>query len=195
MKRYWVLALTPLFIGAIYSLTFDVVIENSMSLRFAELSSNGTNYISLSAPDAITANQDCVLEDDSSPIPDSCVGNGVDNSVITICTQVPTTHISIDSFIGTIYAAGTINKAWCIVTGTVTTAPTADLAECASDGTSCGANTTAALTCDADGDSTTTFGGAAGSGVDADDWMSVDITNVPSVLSGMLTLCFTYTPS
>lgn len=47
-------------------------------LRWLEDTDNGSNYIELIAPTAITSNIQCVLENDSSPIPDSCVGNGSD---------------------------------------------------------------------------------------------------------------------
>ena len=39
---------------------------------------NGTNRIRFTAPNAITSDQECVLENDGNPIPDSCVGDGVD---------------------------------------------------------------------------------------------------------------------
>lgn len=47
-------------------------------MRFLEDTDNGANYIEFISPAAITSNQQCVLEDDSSPIPDSCVGDGTD---------------------------------------------------------------------------------------------------------------------
>lgn len=67
-----------MLLAATYNFTYDIIIGNSMELRFAELVSNGANYISFSAPDAITSNVNCVLENDANPIPDSCVGDGTD---------------------------------------------------------------------------------------------------------------------
>jgi len=114
---------------------------------------------------------------------------------VTLCTHLASLASGGDSFIAPIKLVGALTKAWCITTGTITTAPTLHIAECSSTGIGCVANTTAVLTCDADGDSTTTFGGAGGSAVDADDWMQADITNSPSVTAGVTTICFSYTPS
>lgn len=52
--------------------------QGQLTLR--EDSANGVNSLALQAPDTITANQTCVLENDANFIPDSCVGNGVDNT-------------------------------------------------------------------------------------------------------------------
>lgn len=48
------------------------------TIQFMEASTNGSNTISFTAPSAITSDVNCVLENDSSPIPDSCVGDGTD---------------------------------------------------------------------------------------------------------------------
>ena len=61
-----------------------VNVDDSNDLRFSELDSNGSNYKAFSAPNAVTLNTTCVLEDDANFIPDSCVGNGTDDSSITI---------------------------------------------------------------------------------------------------------------
>lgn len=48
------------------------------TLSFVEATANGSNVISFTAPSAITSDVNCVLENDSTPIPDSCVGDGTD---------------------------------------------------------------------------------------------------------------------
>lgn len=47
--------------------------------RWNEDTDNGSNYLRMAAPSAITTNQECTLENDASFIPDSCVGNGTDD--------------------------------------------------------------------------------------------------------------------
>lgn len=58
--------------------TGDVALDNQADLRLMEGDAGGANYFAFQAPAAVTANVTCTLEDDSSPIPDSCVGDGVD---------------------------------------------------------------------------------------------------------------------
>ena len=41
---------------------------------------NGTNRIRFTAPTAITSDQECIFENDGNPIPDSCVGDGTDDT-------------------------------------------------------------------------------------------------------------------
>jgi hypothetical protein len=53
-------------------------LDDNTSLRFFETEANGDNYLEFIAPAAVTANSTCTLENDSSPIPDSCVGDGSD---------------------------------------------------------------------------------------------------------------------
>ena len=53
-------------------------IADEGDLRFLEELAGGTNYISFKAPTAIGTNRQCVLVDGAAPIPDSCVGDGVD---------------------------------------------------------------------------------------------------------------------
>ncbi len=47
-------------------------------LRLAEDPGTGTDYIAFQAPASITTTFTCTLENDSNPIPDSCVGDGTD---------------------------------------------------------------------------------------------------------------------
>lgn len=112
------------------------------------------------------------------------------------CVDIDFTTSLVDRYMDWIpseVTAGTLLRARCITTGTITTPPTIELDECAADGTSCSANT-AGLTCDADGDTTTTFGGAAGSAVDANDLMFANMTGSVSVVLGHTRFCFTYVP-
>lgn len=82
-------------------------------------------------------------------------------------------------------AGGTIVKAWCVLDGSVTTAPTIDVQECAQDGSSCATNGT--LTgCGTTGATQTTFGGAAGAALDADDSMRFIVTNAASAAGEVL---------
>jgi microcystin-dependent protein len=53
-------------------------LDDQAELRFFEEDAGGANYIGFVAPAAITASVTCTLENDSSPIPDSCVGDGTD---------------------------------------------------------------------------------------------------------------------
>jgi hypothetical protein len=50
------------------------------ALTLGEASANGTNFKQLISPSAITATTICTLENDANFIPDSCVGNGVDDT-------------------------------------------------------------------------------------------------------------------
>jgi len=47
-------------------------------LLFREEVANGTNRVLFQAPAAITTNADCIFQDSTAPIPDSCVGDGSD---------------------------------------------------------------------------------------------------------------------
>lgn len=97
------------------------------------------------------------------------------------CAILSITVVAIDHYLTKINYAGTLSRVSCISSGSITTAPTYHLAECTSTGASCSDNTTSALTCDADGDETTTFGGAAGSAIDATDWMQANSTNTGNI--------------
>lgn len=61
--------------GSSPQITFD----DQGSIRFNEEDANGNNGIILQPPAAITATQTCTFENDASFIPDSCVGDGVDD--------------------------------------------------------------------------------------------------------------------
>lgn len=53
-------------------------LDDQADLRFYETDANGTNFLAFEAPAAITTTSTCTLENDGNPIPDSCVGDGVD---------------------------------------------------------------------------------------------------------------------
>ena len=55
-----------------------VAVDDQGEVRWYENDANGSNYVSLLAPFALTNNTTCVFENDSNPIPDSCVGDGTD---------------------------------------------------------------------------------------------------------------------
>lgn len=67
-----------------------VGVDNAQGFRLFEADGNGANYVEIVAPSALTGNTTCTLENDSSPIPDSCVGDGSDGggSVPGLTTQV-----------------------------------------------------------------------------------------------------------
>jgi hypothetical protein len=56
----------------------NFVLDDQASLAFREEAAGGVNRFLFQAPSAITANADCIFEDDSSFIPDTCVGDGSD---------------------------------------------------------------------------------------------------------------------
>lgn len=60
------------------NVTGPLGVDNQQEFRFYETDANGANYIAFVAPAAITTTATCTLENDSSPIPDSCVGDGTD---------------------------------------------------------------------------------------------------------------------
>lgn len=66
--------INPLFVGA----RFGNGATSGGFLDFVEDTDNGTNRIRFTAPSAITSDQECILENDGNPIPDSCVGDGTD---------------------------------------------------------------------------------------------------------------------
>lgn len=78
----------------------SILLDNEAELRFGEADVNGSNYLAFKSPAAITSNSTCTLENDSSPIPDSCVGDGVDgggagsNSFQTIDTPAGTDPVA-----------------------------------------------------------------------------------------------------
>lgn len=61
----------------------DIVFADRNALVLREAAANGVNFARLRAPAALTSDYTCSLEDDSSFIPDSCVGDGVDQGLIT----------------------------------------------------------------------------------------------------------------
>jgi hypothetical protein len=108
------------------------------------------------------------------------------------CIDMPNLTAAATPFITAIPDNSTLVKAWCITSGTVTTAPTIHIDECSSAGASCNRNTTSALTCNGSGAATTTFGGAGGTSLLADEWMQAEITNTPTV-TGITTVCIAWT--
>lgn len=58
-----------------------VHIHDAKPLRFEEDDANGTNWLAIRAPGSVTSDLTCILEDDASFIPDSCVGDGTDDDV------------------------------------------------------------------------------------------------------------------
>jgi hypothetical protein len=56
----------------------SVELDDEAVLRFGEAEANGDNFLAFVAPAAITSDSTCILENDAHPIPDSCVGDGVD---------------------------------------------------------------------------------------------------------------------
>lgn len=58
--------------------TFNL--DDEAELRLFEEDAGGANYIGFKAPAAVTSNVTCTFENDANPIPDSCVGNGTDDT-------------------------------------------------------------------------------------------------------------------
>jgi hypothetical protein len=56
----------------------NLVLGDQASLAFREEVANGVNRVLFQAPAAITSNADCTFQDAAAPIPDSCVGDGLD---------------------------------------------------------------------------------------------------------------------
>lgn len=63
---------------AVFSLRQADAANAGGQIKFLEDPGTGSNFISFLAPASITADVTCTLEDDSNPIPDSCVGDGTD---------------------------------------------------------------------------------------------------------------------
>ena len=55
-------------------------VDDQGAFRLFEEDAGGSNYIEFVAPAAIGANRQCILVDGAAPIPDSCVGNGTDDT-------------------------------------------------------------------------------------------------------------------
>jgi hypothetical protein len=53
-------------------------IDDSGELRFYETEANGDDYVAFIAQGTLTGNRTCTFQDGAAPIPDSCVGDGVD---------------------------------------------------------------------------------------------------------------------
>lgn len=64
-----------------------VSIMEGKGFRLHEASANGTNYIGFLPPSSITTSFNCTLENDSTPIPDSCVGDGTDGGGTSVWTD------------------------------------------------------------------------------------------------------------
>lgn len=79
-------AVDPSIASASGSLTVNVTgggapilnLSDQGELRLLEEAAGGTNYVTFSAPSTLASNRTCVLQDAAAPIPDSCVGDGVD---------------------------------------------------------------------------------------------------------------------
>jgi hypothetical protein len=59
--------------------TGDLVSDDTGAVTLYEAEATGDNFIRFVAPASITSDATCTLENDSSPIPDSCVGDGSDS--------------------------------------------------------------------------------------------------------------------
>ncbi|MFQ5982316.1 MAG: hypothetical protein ACE5KS_02965 [Woeseiaceae bacterium] len=70
---------TIAFAASSVELDAHVTVDNQQELRLKEGDAGGENYVSFAAPATLAANRSCILEDDANPIPDSCVGDGVDS--------------------------------------------------------------------------------------------------------------------
>jgi hypothetical protein len=60
--------------------TGDLVSDDTGAVSLYEAEATGDNFIRIVAPASITSDATCTLENDSNPIPDSCVGDGTDAS-------------------------------------------------------------------------------------------------------------------
>lgn len=61
-----------------FSALVTVGLDDEAELRFFEEDAGGSNYVGFKAPAALTSNVTCTFENDGHPIPDSCVGDGID---------------------------------------------------------------------------------------------------------------------
>lgn len=105
-------------------------------------------------------------------------------------TFTATTILAADQYLVQLRNAANWVRVSCNWNGGTTPSVTVDVEECDSAGASCSAAQTASLTCDGGGDSTTAFGGAAGSGADADDWINLNF-GTPSGTPGVLSVTVT----
>lgn len=60
-----------------------LALDDQGTLSFFEEDAGGSNKLSFVAPAAITSDATCTFENDSNFIPDSCVGNGTDDGILT----------------------------------------------------------------------------------------------------------------
>lgn len=65
------------FIGSVLELAQHLLLDNESELRFGEADGNGSNYLAVVAPGAVTSNQTCTLEDDATFF-DSCISDYVE---------------------------------------------------------------------------------------------------------------------
>jgi hypothetical protein len=59
-------------------MTGPLTLDNTQPTRWREATAGGTNHIAFVAPATIASDRTCTFQDSSSPIPDSCVGDGTD---------------------------------------------------------------------------------------------------------------------
>lgn len=60
------------FLSGVFSFLTHILLDNESELRWGEADGNGSNYIAVKAPDAVTSNQTCTLDDSATPF-DPCV--------------------------------------------------------------------------------------------------------------------------
>ena len=98
------------------------------TVTLLEGSGGGTNFKAFVAPAAITADTTCTFENDANFIPDSCVGDGVDdggsetNSLEVITTGIASTEIPIGTAADTVVYAALSGEATMTNGGVVTLA-------------------------------------------------------------------------
>jgi hypothetical protein len=65
-------------------MTGPLYLTDQGSIRWMEATTSGTNHVSFTSPETLAANRVCVFQDTGSPIPDSCVGNGTDETGVSV---------------------------------------------------------------------------------------------------------------
>jgi len=153
-------------------------------ISLVEDSDNGANWIKIIAPAAITSNQTCTLENDSTPF-DGCITAG-GTPATTKCMTIETPTDADNFLFFRVESAITVTGIDCIslVADTDIT-----VQECDANGGTCGA-TEAAITCSQT--NTTEATSIDDAAVDTGDWMRIDVGTIGTTPT-QVNVCVTYT--
>lgn len=95
------------FLSGVFSFLTHILLDDESELRWGENDGNGSNYIGVKAPAAVTSNQTCTLEDDATPF-DSCVtANPADQNLFETIAGTAGTNPVADSTTDTLTLTST----------------------------------------------------------------------------------------